>query len=209
MPDNYKKLFDMWRDRFRNMPGKEKKAAVLGINAENGTARILYYNRLYDVDFDTGDIASVNGSGEMPFYDAMFIYHLFWFSAENPVVSGNFVPFRDIPGAAVFDAAFKKLSIDPMTQRFNGRIDAFCKACESLNAARIPYGDAGYSIPVWNDLELHVILWDGDDEFPASATVLFDKNITQFTHVETVVTIGGDGIQAIMDADERLQKTCI
>lgn len=206
MSDNYQKLHIMWHDKFRDMPCKEEKAAALGIPVSNGKAYISYYGREYNLDFATGDILPLNPEKAVTFYDSMFIYHLFWFSADHPYASFEYVPFRDVPGAAVFDAAFKKLSIDPMTQRFNGRIDAFCKACESLNAEKIPYGDAGYSIPVWNNLKLHIILWDGDDEFPASVTVLFDKNITQFTHVETVVTIGGDGIQAVMDADESMQQ---
>lgn len=202
MENNYQALADIWREKFRNMPEKEEKAKALGIPVKNGIARINYYNRIYDLDFTTGAIIPRNGSSEVPFYDSMFVYHLFWYSVNHPSISENYVPFRDVPGAAVFDSAFKKLTLAPLAEHFNGRLSAFCKACESLNGEKLPYGDAAYSIPIWNLLKLHIIFWDGDDEFPASATLLFDKSIVEFTHVETVVTIGSDGVQAILAADD-------
>ena len=36
---------------------------------------------------------------------------------------------------------------------------------------------------------MRVLFWDADDEFPAQANLLFDKNATDFIHVESVVTI--------------------
>lgn len=201
MTDNYKKLEIFWHDTFRDMPDKESKAAALDIPLKSGIVHIRYYNREYTLNFKTGDIIPENKSQTVPFYDAMFIYHLFRYSSPHPKAAFEYVPFRDVPGTAVFDAAFKKSSTDPFAKHFSGRLDAFCKACESLNGTKLPYGDAGYSLPVWKDLYLRIIFWDGDEEFPASVNVLFDRNITEFTHPETVVTIGGDGLQAVIDAD--------
>ena len=167
----------MWHDNFRDMPGKEEKAAALGIPFESGTAHIRYYNREYKLCFTTGDIIPVNKSQNVPFFDAMFIYHLFWYSSSHPKAALEYIPFRDVPGTSVFDAAFKKSSAEPFANHFSGRLDSFCKACESLSGTKLPYGDAGYSIPIWGNLYLRIIFWDGDEEFPASVNVLFDKNI--------------------------------
>lgn len=201
MSDNYDKLFALWQNNFCSMPNKEEKAHELGIPVENGKFKITYCCRSYEVELASGNIIPLNRSAEVPFFDAMFIYHLFWFSKKNPVAAREYIPFKDIPSTGVFDAAFQR-SVKPLAQRFNGRIDAFCKACESLGAEKIPYGDAGYAIPLWKDLYLQIIIWDGDDEFPASVNVLFDKNIADFTHPETVVTMGDDGIAAVLNADK-------
>ena len=200
MKNNYQELSATWQNTFRNMPNKEEKAVALCIPVENNSVRITYYGRQYLLDFITGDIISLSENEEIPFYHKMFIYHLFWYSLDHPRAAKEYIPFQDIPSTKVFYAAFQK-SVLPLTVRFNGRIDAFCKACESLGGIPLPFGDAGYSIPIWGNLYLQIILWDGDDEFPASATILFDKNICQFTHPETVVTIGDDGIRAVLDAD--------
>ena len=201
MADNYEKLFTLWHDNFRDMENKEEKAQELGLSIENGHFKITYCRRSYEVNLSSGDITPADGRNTVPFFDAMFIYHLFWFSKKNPVAAREYIPFKDIPTTGVFDAAFKR-SVKPLADRFNGRIDAFCKACESLGAKKLPYGDAGYAVQVWKDLYLQIIIWDGDDEFPASVTILFDKNIADFTHPETVVTIGDDVILAVLNADK-------
>ena len=100
----------------------------------------------------------------------------------------------------VFDPAFQKLVLKPLAAEFNGRLNEFKAACESLGGEPASYGDAAYLITVCGKLKSSVIFWDGDDEFPATANILFDKNITDFTHVETVVTVGSDLAQAIIDA---------
>lgn len=198
--DNYSKLADYWKSVFASMQDTRGKASSLGITAEaDGSALITYFGRKYRLDLDTGDIHP-ESSGDVPVFDAMFIYHLFWFSSEHPTISGVFVPFRDVRGAAVFEPAFKKSAIDRLTKTFSGKTALFIAACESLGGRRLPYGDAGYAINVFGSMELELIFWDGDDEFPPSANILFDKNITQFTHVETAVQVGVDGVSAVIAA---------
>ncbi len=52
-------------------------------------------------------------------------------------------------------------------------------------------------------IPLQFIFWDGDDEFPAQANILFDKNITDFTHEETVVLIAEEGVDRFLGKKTR------
>ena len=200
MEDNYRALIPQWRDKFLTLDVLEK-ARQLELTVSGDSIFISYYNRDYILSVSTGEIVNRRDhKAEVPHYDALFIYHLFWFSKENPKVSGEMIPFRDVKGASVFDPAFQKLVLKPLAQEFNGRLGEFKNACVSLGGEPISYGDAGYLITVTGKLKCSVVFWDGDDEFPASANILFDSNITDFTHVETVVTVGSDLAQAIIDA---------
>ena len=200
MADNYQALIPQWREKFLTLDILDK-ARQLELTVSGDSIYISYYNRDYVVSVSTGEIKNRRDpNAYIPHYDALFIYHLFWFSKENPKVSGEMIPFRDVKGAAVFDPAFQKLVLKPLAAEFNGRLNEFKAACESLGGEPISYGDAAYLITVCGKLKSSVIFWDGDDEFPATANILFDKNITDFTHVETVVTVGSDLAQAIIDA---------
>jgi hypothetical protein len=53
-------------------------------------------------------------------------------------------------------------------------------------------------------MPIRFLFWDGDEEFPAQANILFDENITEFTHEETVVTIASDGVRCLTDAARAL-----
>ena len=44
-----------------------------------------------------------------------------------------------------------------------------------------------------------VVFWDGDDEFKAQANILFDADITDFLHEETVVCIGADLVKRLCE----------
>ena len=44
-----------------------------------------------------------------------------------------------------------------------------------------------------------VLFWDGDDEFAAQANLLFDADITDFIHEETVCCIAADVIRRLTE----------
>ena len=66
------------------------------------------------------------------------------------------------------------------------------RACDALGGRPLPQGDAGYQILAFDCMPLQFIFWDGDDEFPAQANILFDADITDFLHEETVVCVGDE-----------------
>ena len=49
-------------------------------------------------------------------------------------------------------------------------------------------------------MKLDVLFWDGDDEFPAQANMLFDSNITDFMHEENVVGVASDAAAFLAEA---------
>ena len=200
MQDNYAKLTDEWRVRFLQTD-IARKAAQLGLVLEDGAFEICYFGTRYRVDCRSGAVENLSEPGKaVPWGHATFIYHLFWFSADMPRVSGVFVPFRDVRGAAVFDSAFKRSILDPLARAFEGQPARLEQACLALGGRRLPQGDVGFALPVYGALEIEVLFWDADEEFAATANILFDRNVTDFTHVETVVGIGGDALDALKAA---------
>ena len=65
-----------------------------------------------------------------------------------------------------------------------------------IAAAQIPaiptkYGDASYQIEVLPGYEVRLIVWEGDDEFPPNAQILFSDNFPQAFSAEDR-TVTGD-----------------
>ena len=48
-------------------------------------------------------------------------------------------------------------------------------------------------------MPLTVLFWDGDEEFEAQANILFDADITDFIHEETVVCVAADLVRRLAE----------
>ena len=154
---------------------------------------IVYYEQRYAVNRSNGFISLCDDPGvEIPFGPLMSIYHLFCYSKPGAMNSGRFVPFRQVRGASPFAPAFEKSIAEELSRPFDGHLEALRRASEALKGERIKQGDAGYIFRAFDCMPVMMVFWDGDDEFPAQANLLFDANITDFTHEETVCCVAGD-----------------
>ncbi len=104
-------------------------------------------------------------------------------SREDRHPTGNWKNMRD------FGHGFHQQMLeqrDPWAERFQENPQAFAAACKRLGGEQYPLGDAAYSIPVFEDLNLLVQLWFGDEEFPAQLRYLWDENAWMYLKYETM-----------------------
>ena len=59
--------------------------------------------------------------------------------------------------------------------------------------------DAGYELLAFSCIPVRFLFWDGDDEFPAQANILFDKSATDYIHVESLVSIASEGLSLLSE----------
>ena len=190
--DRYLELCDVWRKKYLEMDRQELKERF---HLEGGQDAhfITYFSQRYRLDQRTGMLTlEADPERKLPFNTVMSIYHLFYYSKPYARVSGRFVPFRDVKRAAPFDAAFKRNILDAAGRTFDGHLAELHKACKALGGQPVAQGDAGYQIYAFDCMPLQFIFWDGDEEFPAQANILFDAEITDFLHEETVASVGDD-----------------
>ncbi len=75
---------------------------------------------------------------------------------------------------------------DPWADLFEANPDAFRRACEALDGQPFPQGDIAYAVRLFEDLEILVQLWFGDEEFPACLRLLWDENALMYIKYETM-----------------------
>ena len=201
---NYQKLCVTWRERFLTWDheGIYKNLNLQGCRP--GFLDILYFGRPYRIDRGTGIITNLQDpEDEITFSTQMAIYHLFYYSKEKPRNSGEWIPFRQVKGAAPFESAFQKMVLEPFAQSFSGKKELLEERGRELGFVRINRGDVGFYAEAFPCIPLQFTFWDGDDEFPAQANILFDKKITDFTHEETVVLIAEEGVDRFLGKKTR------
>lgn len=197
--DNYLMTCDRWREIFLTMDMKEL-AERFHLNQDADALYITYFNEQYRLDRATGMVTLEREPDLLPcFNTAISIYNLFYYSKPGASVRGEFVPFRLVKRASPFAPAFQRNTLEPLARTFTGHVKELSLACQKLNGRPIPQGDVGYVIDAFAWMPLTIVFWDADEEFDAQANILFDADITDFIHEETVCCIAGDLVRRLKE----------
>ena len=111
---------------------------------------------------------------EVPIQEQVLLLH-YMQGCNAKTVTGNWISYREIPGASFYFAAFVKRAINPLKKVFGQNIGGLYEAGAEIGAEKMKFGDAGLQLNVLPKTPLQLILWQGDDEFPAEANILFDE----------------------------------
>ncbi len=196
---NYTKVAEKWRRDFTGWDHEAicRKLHITDYNKEE--ICIPYFGVPHRIDRKTGVITRMTAPDyRLEFDECMMIYNLFFYMKEGAENSGEWVNFRDVKSAGVFDRAFQNQVLVPFAKAFEGRLSDFKRIGEKLGFQLLSYGDAGFQAQVFPCLPVRVIFWDGDEEFPAKVTILYDKNITEFVHPESVVMVGSECMRCFL-----------
>lgn len=90
--------------------------------------------------------------------------------------SGAFLPYREMPWGDVYLKPFTGRCLTRAAYTFGTRLDAFKAAIEKMPVVPLKYGDASCQIELMPGYELRLIVWEGDDEFPPNAQIVFSDN---------------------------------
>lgn len=197
--DNYEVVCDRWRQIYQKMDHRELRERF-HLKYDEAAAYIIYYNEEYRLDEETGMLTLASDpERKLAFNTVIAIYNLFYYAKKDAKVRGEFVPYRQVKRAAPFAPAFQRTIVNPLAKRFNGHPEALERACKALNGTPVRQGDVGYRIQAFDCIPVEVYFWDGDEEFEAQANILFDADITDFLHEETVCCIGADVVRRLAE----------
>ena len=89
---------------------------------------------------------------------------------------GEFKSYREFPSGELYYNVFRGRCIQRLLRSYSGRIPDFKEATGKLGGILIPGGDAAVELELFDNLYIRFLLWEGDEEFPASSQILFSSN---------------------------------
>ena len=192
MTDNYKAVTETWRENAMTFDWKKTYQELnLWGYAATGDLRIRFFGREYGIRRENAEIYdTLDPAHEISFCTAMGIYHIFHYAIPEAKSSGEWVPLRGIRRAAPFERAFLNNTLTPFSKFCDGRLSELIAAGERLGFRRLSKGDAGFEADVYDCMKIRLHYWDGDEEFPAQTNILFDSNANDFLHEESVIMMG-------------------
>lgn len=171
----------------------EHIAARSGFASENGaTLRVPFLDRTYLVDYPDFAFRAADGADPpapaLP--EQVLILH-YMSGGGAPPPGGEWVAYREIPGATFYFGAFVKRALDPLKKAFGSQPGAMAAAAAKLGGTPQGQGDASFRFQPLPRVPMQVIVWQGDAEFPAEASILFDRSIEGFLSPEDVAWLAG------------------
>lgn len=118
----------------------------------------------------------------------LLIRHLL--EGRASVGSGAFLPYREMPWGDVYLKPFTGRCLNRAAYGFGTRLDDFRAAVAKTPAIPIRHGDAACQIEVLPGYEVRLIVWEGDDEFPPNAQILFSDNFPESFSAEDRTVVG-------------------
>jgi hypothetical protein len=124
----------------------------------------------------------------------------FFCSGKWVCPSGKQLSYREIPWGELYFANFQGRCIKRAERYFGNCIDAFCgifPANKKLQSEKLNGKKAGFRFEFMNNLFMSIIVWEGDDEFPSTAQILFDDNFPSAFTAEDIAAVGDVSIGAL------------
>ncbi len=119
---------------------------------------------------------------------SLFIVHYLLTSKAIPV-SKEWISEKDIPGGVAFFRGPHAIPTHLIEKRYGDNIGAFRKTCEQLDGILLDMADKAYSFRIAPRIPAAVLLWKGDDEFPAESKILFDKTIGEHVALDIIFAL--------------------
>ncbi len=196
--DNYQKQCEQWRQWFLTLDQDDLCRRLPELQRTGGHLALWHFGRQLGVDRRTGAISSLSDGAAVDITPQLNVYTLFRYALPGAKLSGEWVPFRDLKDGGPFAPAFQRGVLTALARTFSGREDRLERAVEALRGCRI-HGH-GFLLHAFACIPVQLLFWDGDEEFPAQANLLFDRNATDFIHVESIVTIAGEALCQLAEA---------
>lgn len=119
---------------------------------------------------------------------------------------GMLLPFNQAEGGEAYYEAFKRRTIDRLAIEFGQHHNLLVRAGISIGGMDIPLGSAAIEVRVFPKAVVTLIIWEGDEEVPPSANVLFDSITLSILPTEDLAVIGSLTIARLVKAKNRLSS---
>lgn len=140
------------------------------------------------IDLETGRITV--GDHPADFNETLTIFDWLCDRREGARAAWEFCPVSSLPGVLLSGGTLV-MNFGALAARIDRNPESFLSACKAMGGRPIPLGDMGVELMAFPDLPLQIKFYHSDEEFPASMTLLFDRNTLQFIRYETVYYLAG------------------
>ncbi len=187
--------FSYYEGLFRDMD-PEAAVARTGVKWDGTEFCVNLLGREYAVAHPKYAIRAIDG-GKEPVLPVQTFLLRYLLESKQVAWSGGWKTFREMPWGEMYIKPYTGRVLTRAAFTFGTRLAAFKAACEKMGAIAVHHGDAGYLFDLIGGYQMQILVWEGDEEFPPNAQVLYSDNFAEGFAAEDRVVAGDILISAI------------
>ena len=188
--------FAHYEAQFRSLEPQAVTERLHGVKWDGKEFYVNLMGRDYAIAHPDYAIRAVDGGAVPPRPTQTFLLR-YLLECRDVAWNGTWKTFREMPWGEMYIKPYTGRVLTRAAFTFGTRIDAFRKAAEKMGAAAVRHGDAGYQFALVGGYQMQILVWEGDDEFPPNAQVLYSDNFADGFAAEDRVVSGDILISAI------------
>ena len=180
--------FSFYENRFRDLNPQEA-AGRTGVKWDGKEFYVNLMGREYAVSHPEYAIRALDGGALPPLPTQTFLLR-YLLEGKTVADRGNWLTFREMPWGELYIKPYTGRVLTRAAFTFGTRIAAFRAACEKMGAVPVKHGDAGFQFDFIGGYRIQILIWEGDEEFPPNAQVLYSDNFAEGFAAEDRVVAG-------------------
>ena len=181
--------FSHYEGLFRSIDPQQVVARLPFVGWEGDAFAVTLLGRAYRITWPDYSITALDGGAVPPLPTQTFLLRCL-LETKDVAWSGSWKTFREMPWGELYIQPYTGRVLTRAAFTFGTRVDAFRAACEKLGGVPLSHGDAGFLFDFLGNYRMQIMVWEGDDEFPPNAQVLYTDNFAEGFAAEDRVVAG-------------------
>ena len=181
--------FAHYEERFRELDPQDAMARLPQVKWDGKEFYVNLLGREYAVAHPQYALRALD-EGKLPPLPVQTFLLRYLLESKDVAWMGQWKTFREMPWGEMYIKPYTGRVLTRAAFTFGTRVAAFRAACEKMGAAALNHGDAGYQFDLVSGYKMQILVWEGDDEFPPNAQVLYSDNFAQGFAAEDRVVAG-------------------
>ena len=181
--------FAFYEEKFRQLEPQDVLTRLKDVAWNGASFAVKLLGRTFAISHPDYTITAADGGPVPPLPTQTFLLR-YLLEGKDVSWQGQWKTFREMPWGELYIKPYTGRVLTRAAFTLGTRVAAFCKAAEKLGAEPVKHGDAGFQFELLGGYRMQIMVWEGDDEFPPNAQVLYSDNFAEGFAAEDRVVAG-------------------
>jgi hypothetical protein len=166
----------------------------------DGNYRLSFFWQPYTISAENFTVERTkDGKAPSSFIQSLILTYMV--TADGTTPSRRWIGFRELPDGMFYAQAFRGYTGIRLVRQLADGMESFQRAAERMRSKPVEdIGDAGYAFDLLPRVRAAVVYWQGDEDFPSQARVLFEDTAAHYMPTDGLAIMGSHLVGSILRA---------